>query len=226
MTATHPILNSKQPKSAVCTLLFFLSLYFGSAGVAMGNQIGKGKTGGVVIKVTAMPLEELLQQIEIEAGFMEFQFPEHMATELITGFVEAPDWSGALTAIFEDMNYVIVWDQRNQLQTVRLIGMKDPQAASLISNPPVANTRTNEDNDGVDLAQAQLREIAKGSNNSPLSEKLYDNLEYRRFMEKYDIHSLEDMKDKDKAMRVRQEARQQLRVLRKRAKQSIRTTAR
>lgn len=192
----------------------------------MGNQIGKGNTGGVVIRVTAMPLEELLQKIEIEAGFMEFQFPENMATELITGFVEAPDWSGALTALFEDMNYVILWDQSKRVQTVRLLGMKDSQAASPLSNTPAANTSLGEDNDGVDLPQAQLLDIARGFYKNPLPEKLYQNLDYRRFMEKYGIHSLEDMKDSDKAMRVRKEARQQLRVLRKKAKQSLRTTAR
>lgn len=212
-------------KSSVCTLLFFLSLYFGSAGIAMGNQIGKGKTGGVVIKVKAMPLEELLQQIEIETGFIEFQFPEHMATEFISGVVEAPDWGEALAKLFEDMNYVILWDQRNRLQTIRLIGMKEPWAASPLNNPRVVNTQLGEDDDGVDLTQTQLREIGIGSYKSPLSEKLYHNLKFRRFMEKYGIHSLEDMKDKDKAMRVRKEARQQLRALRKRAKQAMRTTA-
>ena len=53
-------------KSSVCTLLFFLFLFFGSAGVAMGNQIGKGKTGGVVIKVKAMPLED--REVQVVQG--------------------------------------------------------------------------------------------------------------------------------------------------------------
>lgn len=183
-------------------------------------EVGESKDG-VRIRVVGMPMAELLQRIEAETG-IRFDFPESMAAELITAHVNAATWKDALGELLEDKNRIELWDARQRLTSIRLLSTREwepgtaPPATAPASNrttsarlaPPNAGGSTT-------LSKEQLAEISKGPYRSPLPETLYRNLSLRPFLESNGIRSEDDLKDTRKAMRVRREARKQLRILRK-----------
>jgi hypothetical protein len=65
------------------------------------------------------------------------------------------------------------------------------------------------------LSPAQLREIAKGPYRSPLPAHLFEGSQYREFLARHGIESIEDLKVISKAQAIRRAAHKQLRALRK-----------
>ena len=183
-------------------------------------EVGATKHG-VRIRVIGMPLAELLQRIEAETG-IRFEFPEKMAEELMTAHVEAANWGDALDELLQDKNSIKLWDARKRVTSIRLLGTRNWEPGSASQPATLARTApgntagsTNKAGSNITLTKEQLGQISKGPYRSPLPESLYRNLALRPFLEKNGIASEDDLKDTRKAMRVRREARKQLRILRK-----------
>lgn len=197
---------------------------------------GKSSSGvattsdGVSIRVKQIPLRDLLRSIESESG-IRFQINESLIKDSVTADIQADTWTEAVLDLLEDINRIELWQDDDHLASVRLLGNKEwpsatsPSTSSSSSNARrTSNTPSNQPansastSNEITLSKEQLQILSKGPYRSPLPENLYHEAAYRDFLGKYGINSQEDLKDRRKAMRVRREARKQLRLIRKQEK--------
>ncbi len=197
---------------------------------------GKSSSGvattsdGVSIRVKQIPLRDLLRSIESESG-IRFQINESLFKDSVTADIQADTWTEAVLDLLEDINRIELWQDDDHLASVRLLGNKEwASVTSSATNSPTsnagstANSQTSSSaNSGltgnqITLSKEQLQILSKGPYRSPLPENLYHEAAYRQFLGKYGINTQEDLKDRRKAMRVRREARKQLRLIRKQEK--------
>jgi len=230
MTTFFHIPARPRPWRALSALALALVILLPAMGLAAPAPAGNGgpalvlfNKSGVQIKASGVPLGELLQYVEAASG-IQFDVPDKLAGEMVSVDLRAKNWQDALAELLEDKSRLDVWDARNRLTSVRLLGNREwgtgsapqtaaPAAITARVQPgaaPSQNTAA-----GTDLNKEQLSQISKGPYRSPLSEELYRNLTLRPFLEKFGIQSEADLKDTRKAMRVRREARKQLRLIRK-----------
>jgi hypothetical protein len=180
---------------------------------------------GVSIRVKQIPLRDLLRSIESESG-IRFQINESLFKDSVTADIQADTWTEAVLDLLEDINRIELWQDDDHLASVRLLGNKEwaSVTSSTSNSSSTANTQSNSSaNSGstgnqITLSKEQLQILSKGPYRSPLPENLYHEAAYREFLGKYGINAQEDLKDRRKAMRVRREARKQLRLIRKQEK--------
>jgi len=185
---------------------------------------------GVSIRVNQIPLRDLLRSIESESG-IRFQINESLIKDSVTADIQADTWTEAVIALLEDINRIELWEDDDHLASVRLLGNKEwssvtssPTNSSSSNIQRTSNTSRNSSatsgsaSNQITLSKEQLQILSKGPYRSPLPENLYHEAAYRDFLGKYGINSQEDLKDRRKAMRVRREARKQLRLIRKQEK--------
>lgn len=222
--------NVKEGIRFAKTACSIFALLLASAFINSETRAAPGVTSspeGVSIRVQQVPLRDLLLSIESESG-IRFLVDESLFEESVSADIQAPTWTDAVLDLLDDINRIELWNDDDTLASVRLIGNKDWGAAPVqtskattgrrntgVRSKPSSNQSTSSVN--ITLTEGQLRELAKGPYRSPLPEKFYRDSAYRDFLGKYGINSLEDMKERKKAMRVRREARKQLRILRKQA---------
>ena len=187
-------------------------------------------TDGVSIRVKQIPLRDLLRSIESESG-IRFQINESLLKDSVTADIQADTWTEAVLDLLEDINRIELWQDDDHLASVRLLGNKEwASVTGSATNSPTSNAGSTANsqssssaNSGltgnqITLSKEQLQILSKGPYRSPLPENLYHEAAYRQFLGKYGINTQEDLKDRRKAMRVRREARKQLRLIRKQEK--------
>jgi hypothetical protein len=185
---------------------------------------------GVSIRVKQVPLRDLLRSIESESG-IHFQINESLLNNSVNADIQADTWTEAVLDLLEDINRIELWQDDDTLASVRLLGNKEwSDGTSLSTNSNSSNTMRgsiSESNSSeysssgkqITLSKDQLQILSKGPYRSPLPENLYHEAAYRNFLGKYGINSQEDLNDRRKAMRVRREARKQLRLISKQESQ-------
>ena len=186
---------------------------------------------GVSIRVQQIPLSDLLRSIESESG-IRFQINEALLNNSVNADIQADTWTEAVLDLLKDVNRIELWLDDDHLASVRLLGNKESPSVTSPSanldfsnsnqtfNAPSNSSGNSLSVDQITLSKEQLQVLSKGPYRSPLPESLYHEAAYRGFLGKYGINSQEDLQDRRKAMRVRREARKQLRLLRKQEKAS------
>jgi len=118
---------------------------------------------------------------------------------------------------FDPGNIKEVSSPRTFPRAVQNRPIKKPKPARIQGRSrPSAGTGKNPSNaSNIFLSKAQLQVLAKGPYSSPLPAHLFSEPNYREFLVRHGIESLEELKVIAKAKAVRRAARQQLRVLRK-----------
>ncbi|GJL78906.1 MAG: hypothetical protein NPINA01_18950 [Nitrospinaceae bacterium] len=184
--------------------------------------MGSGEYG-VIVKANDIPLADLIQEIQNQSG-IEFKVTLEMKNEPFSVNLEASSWTEAVLEIIEDFNHLQVWDKHKRLTEIHLLSLTDPEGSldslqgkfSEAQKQGNANPAPGAEVGEIFLNETQLARIGMSPYRSPISPKLLDDPQIRMFLEKYGIKASEDLKNSNKAMKVRKVARRQLQELRKR----------
>jgi hypothetical protein len=197
----------KQMRILRISILVLISVTF-PLGMVFGAE-------SISIDSHGQPLGKVLQRTSQESG-IQFQVPDKFKEIQLNKKVQASNWRDAVRKLLDNFNLVELYGERGKLRKVFLLGVQDPEqnliSASTSLQPlkkrPMRVTE-------ISLSKAQLRELAKGPFRSPLPDHLYYDPQIKKFLKLHNIAGTGDFKNTQKAMRVRVEARRQLKLLHK-----------
>lgn len=210
MMAVFNLLPEYRQRTVSPFLAKVLVFYFLLIGTLMVNVSGAEE---VSIYARDEPLPKVLLRLEKVSG-IRFIVSDSLLEENISVDIRGTSWTEAAHRLLDGFNLVELADGENNLIKVFLLSRKTGYVAKGEPPPNRATQRPLIKSDIV-LTAAQLRALSKGPFRSPLPAEFYHNPDYRDILARYGIESGKDMEDVTKAMRVRAEARRQLRILRK-----------
>ncbi len=192
---------------------------FANDAFAKSTRLSKGsafKSKPAIIKADNIPLGEVLRSIEAQSG-IKIKFPNELDEFLVTADIESDNWSKALSELLRDYNKIEIWKSRGSLASVNILGNTEnfeiPAFETQAKLQPPKNTPAKKDPLGFDLSVEDLKELSQGKFRSPLPGDLFNNPKYKKILQRSGIRKAEDLSNVNKAMRVRREARKQLRIL-------------
>ncbi len=159
---------------------------------------------GITIQVDDATLGEVLQSIEGKTG-IRFHVSPSVINDRITLNLNAPDWQTAMKLLLEPYGRAELWNPRLDLTEIHVLSRADDSAVP--QKQRKASASTSGTTPPPILTREQLGKLVKGPLRTPLPLNLFDDPEIRAFLNYYDIHSREDMKDIKKARSVRIKAR-------------------
>ncbi|MFQ5444871.1 MAG: hypothetical protein ACE5EK_09670 [Nitrospinales bacterium] len=159
-------------------------------------------------------LADVLHKIQAESG-IRFKLSSSLEGERISGKVQGQNWPEAVKQFLEGYSLVEIRDDRGKLTEVFLLGKnteggfkESEKVAGSIRKLPMSKEE-------MLLSKNQLRELAKGPFRSPIPAHFSHDAGYREFFAWYETQSPGDLNDVLHAMRIRVEARRQLKILQK-----------
>lgn len=158
-------------------------------------------------------LEETLQEVS-EASGIQFQIPDSLKEFQIKKDIQGSDWNDAVRKILENFNLVEVNVEGGKLKKVFILGIKNRGSDfQTVNGRPSIDTKRPLEVSKIFLSMDQLRRLAKGPFRSPIPNHLYHEPQLKEFLALHAIGNPEDLDNIQKAMRVRVEARRQLKLL-------------
>ncbi len=180
------------------------------------TKVSTVKSKPAIIKADNIPLGEVLRSIESQSG-IKIKFPNELDEFLVTADIESDNWSKALSELLQDYNKIEIWKSRGSLASVNILGNTEnfeiPAFETQAKLQTPRNAPSNKDPLAIDLSIEDLKELSQGKFRSPLPGDLFNNPKYKNILQKSGIRKAEDLSNVNKAMRVRREARKQLRIL-------------
>ncbi len=159
---------------------------------------------GITVWVNEASLDDVLESITEKAG-IQFRSSPWIMNDPITVNLNAPNWPTAVRQLLESYSRVELLNSQQELTQVHILSKSDDTASLKPENPRTASVSTTASS--PQLNRRQLRKIGKRPFRAPLPPNLFDDPEIRNFLNQYNIHTLEDMKDVKKTRRVRVRAR-------------------
>ncbi len=170
---------------------------------------------GASIKARDEPLTKVLLRLEKASG-IRFIISDSLLEENISANIQGSGWTEVAQRLLDGFNIVGLTDGDNKLIKVFLLSRKTGYVA--IAEPvPTRKIKRPLKKSEIVLTVAQLRKLVKGPFRSPLPVEFFNDPGYRGILSRYGIESRKDMESVTKAMRVRAEARRQLRILNKKS---------
>jgi type II secretory pathway component GspD/PulD (secretin) len=155
---------------------------------------------GITIRVDDATLGEVLQSIEGKTG-IQFHVSPSVLNDRIAINLNAPDWQTVMKKLLEPYGRMELWNPRLELTEIHVLSRADDSVS------PQPQKQRKASASSPKLSRRQLLQLARGKSTAPLPPKLFDDPEIRAFLNQNDIHSLEEMKDTQKARSVRIKAR-------------------
>ncbi len=168
--------------------------------------------GPVTIQAQNEFLASTLERVQAESG-IRFKLSPSLAEERITGNIQADDWQNAVRRFLDRYNRLEVIDDSGWLTKVFLLGVKTRVTTVAAGFNPEKSMTQPMTRQEIILSQDQLLEIAEGPIRKPIPERFYHQPEYHGLLSGQDITSKDKLTNTSKAMRVRIEARRQLKLL-------------
>lgn len=169
---------------------------------------------GVTIQVTQSALGKVLQNIS-EQSHIQFKVSGSLSDLPVTAGIRGKNWDSAVRELLRNYGTVEMTDESGHLSKVFILKASDQD--SVEATPKASRTSKNPRAIGeIKHTEAQLRDIGGGLYYAPLSEKLFNDPQYKGFLVQNGIQTVEDLKDPEKAKHVRWVARRYLKELMKR----------
>jgi len=184
-----------------------------------------------------VPLQQVVPRASEEYG-IEIEADGPLLNELVPAQETGPEQSLDLEPVLDGFSRIELFGDDSELQKVIIMdrieseSSQSPTSASTTRSAPVAaqsgprsflspQKRTGTSAPAATPAQriqvpetnldkAQLQELIRGPYRSPLPDKLWDDPDYRKFLTQQGIQTREDMKDRNKAKRLRSTVRRLL----------------
>jgi hypothetical protein len=186
-----------------------------------------------------VPLQQVVPRASEESG-VEIEADGPLLNELVPAQETGPDQSLDLEPVLDGFSRIELFGDDSELQKVIIMdriesessqsptsasttrsapvaapsiprSIKSPQKRTGASAPaPAANPAQEIEAPESNLDKEQLQELIRGPYRSPLPDKLWDDPAYRQFLTQRGFRTREDMKDRNKAKRLRSTVRRLL----------------
>jgi hypothetical protein len=166
------------------------------------------------IKIINEPLSNVLQKITKSSG-IDFQVADALMGELISAKIQESNWDAVVLRLLDNFNLVELKDGKGHLQKVHVLSLKNQEIVVKSTNEVIQFKKRPSNKAEIWLNADQLHELAKGPFSSPLPAHMFNDTELRNFLSLHGISSDKEMNNIKKSMRVRIEARRQLKMLQK-----------
>jgi hypothetical protein len=181
---------------------------------SQAKRLGIDSSGtGVRIDVENQPLTDVLMEISRQTG-IRFKVASSLTNQTLTTSIQAPDWKTGIETLLEEISTVTLWENNSRMSEIVLLGNNDgSEVFSSKSDSSVNSSINSQNNPGIPLTKKQLEKLAKGPFGNPLPPEFLEKSPFRDFLLNQGVETEEDLKQVNKAVRVRKAARLQLRSL-------------
>ncbi len=168
------------------------------------------------VQAQGVSLGEVLREIANKSG-IQFKVPARLMDDSVTLKIKERNWASVVHQVLRDYNGIYIWDGPTRLEHVFLL---DALAETGLSLPPQItkksyfrpNTsgeqkRNIPKGQRMDLSEDQLKKVASGAFNSPLSDQLFEDSKIKMFLEQWGIKTIKDRQKLSLARKVRRQAR-------------------
>ena len=171
------------------------------------------------VSIRYAPLGQILPRATQESG-VQFEVPQAIYQEPVPVKESGPDRNLDLGPVLDEFSRIELYEGDSELKKVILLNrnqggssqapLSAPSNRSALNKPRPSTRPAPQPLPATNLSREQLQKLVRGSYRSPLSEELWDDPEYQEFLIGQGILSREEMKDRDKAKKLRRTLRRLL----------------